>query len=87
MVCGHTLDQAGGFGLAGDIGLDGDCPAAPSISATSESRRSLRRAATTTNAPSPASAEAVAAPIPLLAPVTRATVSVSGLRVSAMRAP
>ena len=47
--------------------------ASPPISATSASRRSLRRAATATVAPWSASARAVASPIPLLAPVTSAT--------------
>src|SRR4051794_3249645 len=51
----------------------------PPICSASASRRSLRRAATATVAPSAASARAVASPMPLLAPVTRATVSCSAL--------
>jgi len=49
------------------------------MSAVSASRRSLRRAATATVAPCSARARAVASPIPLLAPVTSATVSCSAL--------
>src|SRR5690349_15145346 len=48
--------------------------ARPPISPTSASSRSLRRATTATVAPSAASARAVASPMPLLAPVTSATV-------------
>ena len=46
--------------------------AVPPISAASSSIRSARRAAHTTWNPSPASARADAAPMPLLAPVTTA---------------
>ncbi len=46
--------------------------ARPPISAARDSIRSVRRAAQTTSKPSPASDRAVAAPIPLLAPVTTA---------------
>src|SRR3954451_1787861 len=53
--------------------------ASPPISPASASSRSLRRAATATVAPCAASARAVASPIPLLAPVTSATVSRSSL--------
>src|SRR3954469_13017829 len=53
--------------------------ASPPISPASASSRSLRRAATATVAPCAASARAVASPIPLLAPVTSATVSWSSL--------
>src|ERR1700761_1083233 len=49
-------------------------PPASSISSTNFSRRSSRRAATATAAPSAASRFAAAPPIPLEAPVTRATV-------------
>jgi hypothetical protein len=45
-----------------------------SISFASASSRSLRRAATATLAPARASVRAVASPMPLLAPVTSATV-------------
>src|SRR5687768_7358292 len=62
-------------------------PPACSISETRASSRSFRRATTATAAPSAASARAVACPMPLLAPVTRAIVPVrrddiwvSGLR-------
>src|SRR3954451_11080901 len=53
--------------------------ASPPISPASASSRSLRRAATATVDPCAASARAVASPIPLLAPVTSATVSWSSL--------
>ena len=49
------------------------CPALP-ISFARRSSRSSRRAASATLAPSAASSRAVASPIPLLAPVTSATV-------------
>src|SRR5262245_21127595 len=49
-------------------------PPSARMVAARESRRSLRRAATATAAPCPARASAVASPIPLDAPVTRATV-------------
>src|SRR5687768_1474322 len=52
-------------------------PPAVSISAARSSSRSLRRTTSATAAPCSASCRAVAAPIPLLAPVTRATVPVS----------
>src|SRR6266566_2681136 len=51
-------------------------PALP-ISATRASRRSWRRATSATQAPCSASRRAVAAPMPLLAPVTRAAVPAS----------
>ena len=60
--------------------------ARPSIWAASASIRSPRRATHTTSKPCAASALAVAAPIPLLAPVTTATgrtVSAAGRTVSA----
>jgi hypothetical protein len=47
--------------------------ARPPISRASAPIRSVRRAAHTTRKPSPARARAVAAPMPLLAPVTTAT--------------
>src|SRR6056297_382317 len=50
-------------------------PPRASISATSESSSPRRRAATTTFAPLAANSAAVARPIPLLAPVIRATLS------------
>src|SRR5829696_8399037 len=49
-------------------------PPSAAIAATSASSRSVRRAATATAAPCPASARAAASPMPLLAPVTSATV-------------
>src|SRR5271156_775968 len=52
-------------------------PPADSISVFSSCSRSARRARRATTAPCAASAFAVAAPIPLLAPVTRAAVSAS----------
>src|SRR5215218_2285949 len=58
-------------------GITSAVPPAFSISAARSSRRSLRRATSATEAPASASWRAVAAPIPLLAPVTRATVPVS----------
>src|SRR5689334_3669177 len=53
--------------------------ARPPISALSASRRCLRRAATATVAPCSARARAVASPMPLLAPVTSATVPCSAV--------
>src|SRR6478736_5530168 len=54
-------------------------PPAPAIVAASSASRSRRRATRATAAPSAASLRAVAAPIPLLEPVIRATVPVSGV--------
>src|SRR4051794_4762380 len=54
-------------------------PPDTSISATRASSRSLRRARSATDAPASARRRVVAAPIPLLAPVTIATVPVKWL--------
>ena len=60
---------------ATSAGTTSAVPPADSISDLSSCRRSARRASSATAAPWAASALAVAAPIPLLAPVTSATLS------------
>src|SRR5271155_4052009 len=62
---------------ATSIGTARAAPPTPSISATSEASFSLLRAAAPTIAPAPASASAVARPIPCDAPVTSATLCLS----------
>src|SRR3954470_18210260 len=67
-----TLSTAAASARTESSSVTSHTTAAPPISAASSSIRSWRRAAQTTWNPSPASARAVAAPMPLLAPVTTA---------------
>jgi hypothetical protein len=69
------LDRTRRLLLAGHVGLHYEC--GPTVCRIAEARlsgRSWRRATRATAAPSAASRRAVAAPIPLLDPLTRATV-------------
>jgi hypothetical protein len=66
----------------GDVGLMGSAvPGLDSRPAASSCKRSTRRATSPTDAPSSARRDAVARPIPLEAPVTRATVPCRGMSV------
>jgi len=71
-VIDHALDVSG---LRSFVLIALAVPPRDSISATSESSSSCRRAATTIRAPFSAKSSAVARPMPLLAPVISATLS------------